>query len=380
MSHFWHFSLGRYLAIVFKEFIHMARDRLTIAMVLGIPSIQLILFGFAINMNPRHLPTALINQDNTPETRAFISALQHSSYFDIQYTNLTTAEANTLMQKTKAQFIIEIPANFTRDMIKGAKPDILLITDGTDPAAAGAAISAINYLVQHVFDERFSRDGLSYLKTQPPAFNVVIHNRYNPEKITQYNIVPGLAGVILTMTLVMITGLAITREREQGTMESLLATPVRPLEVITGKITPYIVIGYVQLLLILLAAHFLFSVPIQGSVALLIIVTFPFIIANLMVGITFSTIAKTQLQAMQMTFFFFLPSLLLSGFMFPFYGMPKWAQTLGEFLPLTHYLRMIRGIVLKGNEFTIVISSVWPVLVFVVIVGVICIKRYRKTL
>jgi len=311
MNNFWHFSFERYLAIVFKEFIHMARDRLTIAMVLGIPSIQLILFGFATNMNPRHLPTVLINQDNTPETRTLISALQNSSYFDIQYTNLTTVDADKLMQKTKAQFIIEIPAGFTRDMIKGAKPDILLITDGTDPAAAGAAISAINYLARHVFDERFSRDGLSYLTTQSSAFDVVIHNRYNPGQITQYNIVPGLAGVILTMTLVMITGLAITREREQGTMESLLATPVRPLEVITGKITPYIVIGYIQLLLILFAAHFLFSVTIQGSVALLIIVTFPFIIANLMVGITFSTIAKTQLQAMQMTFFLFAIAIII---------------------------------------------------------------------
>ena len=326
------------------------------------------------------LPTVLINQDNTLETRTLVSALQHSSYFDIKYTHLTTADADKLMQETKAQFIIEIPAGFTRNMIKGEKPNILLITDGTDPAASGAAISAINYLVGHVFDNHFSRNGLSYLSTQPPAFDVVVHNKYNPEKITQYNIVPGLAGVILTMTLVMITGLAITREREQGTMESLLAAPVTPLEVITGKITPYIVVGYIQLLLILFAAKVLFSVPIYGSITLLIGVTFPFIIANLTVGITFSTLARTQLQAMQMTFFFFLPSLLLSGFMFPFYGMPKWAQTIGGFLPLTHYLRIIRGIVLKGNEFSVVFSSVWPILIFVIIVGIICIKRYRKTL
>ena len=374
------FSLERYLAIVFKEFMHMIRDKVTIGMVIGIPLIQLILFGFAINTNPKHLPTVLINQDNSPQVRTLVTALQNSQYFDIRYNDVSAEEANRLMKEAKVQFILEIPSNFTREMIKGQKPNILLITDGTDPSASGAAVSAMNYLVSHVFTDTFNKNGLNYLQTQAPAFNVIIHNKYNPEQITQYNIVPGLAGVILTMTLVMITGLAITREREQGTMESLLATPVTPLEVITGKITPYIIVGYIQLLLILFSAKVLFSVPIFGSVALLILVTFPFIVANLIVGIIFSTIAKTQLQAMQMTFFFFLPSLLLSGFMFPFYGMPKWAQMIGEFLPLTHYLRIIRGIVLKGNEFSTVFVSVWPILVFVVVIGIVCIKRYRQTL
>ncbi|MBK2126024.1 ABC transporter permease [Fangia hongkongensis] len=374
------FSVSRYLALAIKEFIHMARDRVTIGMVIGIPLIQLILFGFAINTNPRHLPTVLINADNSPQVRTLVTALQNSSYFDIQHNHISVAKADRLMQEAKVQFIIQIPANFSRKLIRGEKPDMLLITDGSDPSASAAAVSAVEYLVGHVFKDTFEKNGLAYLQNKSSSFNVVVHNRYNPEQITQYNIVPGLAGVILTMTLVMITGLAITREREQGTMESLLATPVTPLEVMLGKITPYIIVGYIQLLLIVFAAKVLFSIPILGSVLLLLVVTFPFIIANLIVGITFSTIAKTQLQAMQMTFFFFLPSILLSGFMFPFYGMPKWAQWLGEILPLTHYLRIIRGIILKGNTFETLFSSIWPILIFILIVGIICIKRYRRTL
>ncbi|MFZ9034499.1 MAG: ABC transporter permease [Francisellaceae bacterium] len=374
------FCFQRFFAIVIKEFIHMSRDRITIAMVLGIPLIQLILFGFAINTNPRHLPTILINEDNTPQTRELVTALQKSTYFKITAINPSPALADNQMRQAKAQFIIEIPAGFTRLMIRGQKPNVLVIVDGTDPSASGAAINALNTLVYRVYERDFRQNGLDYLRSETPAFNVIIHNKYNPEEITQYNIVPGLAGVILTMTLVMVTGLAITRERELGTMEALLATPVRPLEVILGKITPYILIGYAQLILILLASVVLFSIPIFGNIWLLLMATFPFIIANLLVGITFSTIAKTQLQAMQMTFFFFLPSILLSGFMFPFYGMPLWAQKLGQILPLTHYLRIIRGIVLKGNGLGLTADEIWPILLFLLVVGIICIKRYRQTL
>jgi ABC-2 type transport system permease protein len=380
MSTYKRFSTQRYLAIVVKEFTHMVRDKFTIAMVVGIPLIQLILFGYAINMNPHNLPTVLINQDNSPQTRTLVTALQNTKYFDIQHINITTQVASNLMKEAKAQFIIEIPAGFTKALIRGEKPQILVVADGTDPSAAASAIQAINALVTKVYTDDFKHNGLYYLQNQPPAFEVITHNKYNPEQITQYNIVPGLAGVILTMVLVMITGLAITREREVGTMESLLATPVRPLEVILGKITPYILVGYSQLLLILIFAVLLFNIPIHGSIILLIIVTLPFIIANLLVGITFSTVAKTQLQAMQMTFFFFLPSILLSGFMFPFYGMPRWAQIIGEIFPLTHYLRIIRGIVLKGNEFISVWPSLWPILIFILVIGVVCVKRYRQTL
>ncbi|MFT6835504.1 MAG: ABC-2 type transport system permease protein [Francisellaceae bacterium] len=374
------FSIQRYLAIVIKEFTHMMRDKFTIAMVVGIPLIQVILFGYAINMNPHNLPTVLINQDNTPQTRTLVTALQNTKYFDINYVNISMERADELMQESKAQFIIEIPAGFTKAMIRSEKPQILIVADGTDPSASGSAIQAVNSLVSSVFIDTFKHNGLNYLQNQAPAFQVVTHNKYNPEQITQYNIVPGLAGVILTMVLTMITGLAITREREVGTMESLLATPVRPSEVILGKITPYILVGYAQLFLILAFAVLLFKITIHGNIALLILVTFPFIIANLLVGITFSTVAKTQLQAMQMTFFFFLPSILLSGFMFPFYGMPSWAQKIGEILPLTHYLRIIRGIVLKGNEFSAIWPSVWPILIFILIVGIVCVKRYRQTL
>lgn len=374
------FNTTRYLAIVSKEFIHMMRDPLTFGMVIGIPLIQLILFGFAINTNPRHLPTIILNQDNSPITRTLITALQNSSYFNITHDRITMQQATRLMRLGKAQFILQIPANFTKRLIKGEHPNMLLSTDGSDPSAASNAIKAINYLDLHALDNVFQHHGLSYLQTQSPAFNVILHNKYNPEQITQYNIVPGLAGVILTMTMTMITGLAVTREREQGTMEALLATPVTPFEVIAGKMTPYFLIGYAQLLLILTAAKFLFAIPIAGNLSLLLLATFPFMLANLLVGITFSTIAKTQLQAMQMTFFFFLPSILLSGFMFPFYGMPQWAQAIGKLLPLTHYLRIIRGIVLKGNGPLLVWPSLWPILLFIIIIGTICIKRYRQTL
>lgn len=257
---------------------------------------------------------------------------------------------------------------------------MMVVADATDPAATGNAIAALNTLADTVFNQSFSYDGLNYLQTNSPPFDLVIHSKYNPEAKTQYNIVPGLMGVILTMTMVMITGMAITRERELGTMENLLASPVRPIEVMLGKILPYIIVGYVQQILILLAAIYVFNVPIYGSFWLLSAMTLPFLIANLTVGLTFSAVAQTQLQAMQMTFFFFLPSILLSGFMFPFYGMPDWAQYLGELLPLTHYLRIVRGIILKGNDFIAIWQDLWPMLLFILIVGFICLKRYRQTL
>jgi ABC-2 type transport system permease protein len=206
------------------------------------------------------------------------------------------------------------------------------------------------------------------------------HALYNPEAITHYNIVPGLMGVVLTLTMILVTGLAITRERERGTMENLLSMPTRPIEVLVGKLVPYILVGYVQVTLILLAAHFLFHVPMFGSLTLLLIAAALFIIANLAVGITFSTIAQNQLQAMQMTFFFFLPSLLLSGFAFPFRGMPDWAQVIGEVLPLSHFVRIVRGILLKGNGLFDVSQEMWPIALFAAIAMFIAMKRYRQTL
>ena len=374
------FSIKRCMAVMVKEWLHMSRDRVTLGMIIGIPLIQLTLFGFAINTNPRHLPTLLVNQDNSPQVRHLISALQYTSYFAVSGTSPTLEQARKRMQTSDAQFIIHIPADFSKRLIRDEHPELLLITDGTAPMANGNAVSALNELAERVFQRRFHKHGLAYLLPDEKAFRVNVHNRYNPEKITRYNIVPGLVGVILTMTLVMITGLAITRERESGTMEGLLATPLRPLEVISGKITPYIGVGYLQLLLILAAARWVFGIPFYGNMLLLLVATLPFIIANLLMGITFSTLARNQLQAMQMTFFFFLPSILLSGFMFPFYGMPRWAQYLGEMLPLTHYLRIIRGIVLKGTTFEAVSVHLWPILIFITLIALICIKRFRETL
>ena len=373
------FSWSRLAAIIIKEFIQIRRDRMTFAMIVGIPLIQLLLFGYAINSNPKYLPTVLLSADHSIFTRDLTTGMKNSNYFRFIDGVNSEAQANHLLVMGKILFVVNIPAHFTRDLVRGLHPHILLTTDATDPIAVGQASVAMNVLMQSVFNKDL-RGPLAKLKTQPPPVKLIIHNKYNPESITQYNIVPGLLGVILTMTMVIITSLAITRERERGTIESLLATPVRPLEVMLGKITPYIVVGYLQVFLILLAARFLFHVPMQGSLVTLSACIFLFILANLAVGIMFSTVAKNQLQAMQMTFFFFLPSILLSGFMFPFYGMPQWAQWLGSVLPLTHFLRIVRGILLKGSSWLDLWPSLWPILLFCLIVMFIAVKRYRQTL
>ena len=357
----------------------MRRDRVTFAMMVGIPMIQLVLFGYAINSNPKHLPTAVYTADNSVFSRTIVWSLRNSSYFDIVSEPKNEADIQRILAEGRVQFAVEIPIDFSRKLIRGEKPDLLLEADATDPSAVGFAISAINSLVPTVLNRDLTGP-LQPLVSVPAPFNLVTHQHYNPENISQYNIVPGLMGVMLTMTMIIITGLAITRERERGTMENLLSTPVHPVEVITGKIIPYILVGYVQVLLVLLAARFLFDVPMLGSVPLLLILVLLFILANLAVGITFSTIAKNQLQAVQMAFFFFLPSLLLSGYMFPFRGMPGWAQDLGEVLPLTHFLRVVRGILLKGNGLAEIIPDLWPIALFLTVMLTIAVKRYRQTL
>ena len=374
------FSFKRLWAMIIKEVIQMRRDKVTLAMILGVPVIQLILFGFAINANPKHLPTALVILDHTSQTRTFVQALEATDYFTIVTKDASVQKANQMLAEGDVSFVLQIPSNFTRELIRNEHPSLLITADASDPSGTSGALSAIQTLAQTVFNRSAQHNGLSYLESQPPTFNVVVHAKYNPEQITQFNIVPGLIGVILTMTMVMVTSLSITRERERGTMESLLATPVRPLEVMIGKITPYIFVGYIQMFLILVAALFLFNIPINGSILILILTTMPFIAANLVVGILFSTVAKNQLQAMQMTMFFFLPSILLSGFMFPFFGMPKWAQWIGEVLPLTHFLRIVRGIMLKGNDFVMLWPEIWPLGLFILVVGVVALKRYRQTL
>jgi ABC-2 type transport system permease protein len=373
------FNWRRFFAIVMKEFIQMRRDRLTFGMMVGVPMIQLILFGYAINSNPKHLPTAVFAADNSVFSRTLVAGLKNSSYFDIVCEPKSAAEIQRLLAENTVQFALTIPVDFSRHLLRGERPDLLLEADATDPTAVGYAIATVNGMTTTILNRDLTGP-LTPLQAVPAPFNLVTHQHYNPENITQYNIVPGLMGVMLTMTMVMITALAITRERERGTMENLLSTPVRPGEVLIGKIMPYIGVGYVQVTLILLAAKFLFDVPMIGSVPLLLVLVLVFIVANLAVGITFSTVAKNQLQAMQMTFFFFLPSLLLSGYMFPFRGMPGWAQDIGELLPLTHFLRVVRGILLKGNGLTEIMPDLWPMVVFLVVMLAVGIKRYRQTL
>lgn len=365
--------------MVRKEFIQMRRDRVTFGMMIGIPLIQLTLFGYAINSDPKHLPTALRLGDQGPFARTLIAEMRASQYFNLVRVTDSEEEVHRLLQQGDIQFAINIPEDFTRDVLRGAKPTVLVEADATDPSATGPAIAAVQAIASTALD-RDLVGPLARLRGKPGPVAFAIHAHYNPENITQYNVVPGLMGVVLTMTMVIITSLAITRERERGTMENLLATPVRPFEVMLGKIVPYIVVGYIQVTLILLAARFLFDVPMIGSLGLLYAVSLLFIAANLAMGITFSSLAKNQLQAVQMAFFFFLPSILLSGFMFPFRGMPEWAQWVGTCLPLTHFLRIVRGILLKGNGPLFILPEVWPILLFVVVSMTIGLKRYRQTL
>lgn len=373
------FAWYRWWAVVVKEFVQMRRDRLTFGMMVGIPMMQLVLFGFAINSDPKNLPIAVLSAENSPFSRTLLRSLENSGYLKVAKLIDSETEADRLLALGEVQFVLHIPAQFEQQLIRGEHPVLLLEADATDPSAIGNALNTLGILSQNALDIDL-QGALSHLKSRPPPVEIRIHRRYNPDAITQYNVVPGLMGVVLTMTMVMITALAITRERERGTMENLLATPARPLEVMTGKIIPYILIGYVQLTLILLAANFIFHVPMVGEIWLLYLVTLVFIAANLSMGITFSTIATNQLQAMQMAFFFFLPSILLSGFMFPFRGMPQWAQYVGEILPMTHFLRLIRGILLKGNGWTESYPHLIPIFIFLIIIILIGVFRYRETL
>jgi ABC-2 type transport system permease protein len=370
---------SRFLAVLIKEFRQLRRDRLTFAMMIGVPILQLILFGFAINTDPKRLPTAVVTADESEFSRSLIAGLENSSYFRITRRPRNEAEGNRMLAEGEVQFLLVIPPSFSRQLQRGERPAVLLAADATDPAAAGNALASLDTIGRQVLTHDLTGPLRTLAPTDAP-FEIRVQRRYNPEGISRYNIVPGLIGVILTMTMVMMTSLAMTRERERGTMENLLATPVRPLEVMVGKILPYILIGYVQVTVILLAAKLLFNVPMVGSLILLLTALVVFMAANLTVGFTFSTIAKNQLQAMQLTFFFFLPSILLSGFMFPFRGMPNWAQVIGEMLPLTHFLRIVRGIMLKGNGAAEIMPEVWPLVLFMLVMGIVALRRYQQTL
>ena len=372
------FHFLRLAAIIRKEFVQMRRDRLTFGMMVGIPMIQLVLFGFAINQDPKHLPAGLVNGDAGPVSRAIVASMQASGYYHLVRTDLTPAEATRQLQLGRLQFVLHIPAGFERDLRRGDRPALLVEADATDPSATSRALAAVGEIATRAAAGLLR--GSSTASTPAPLFEIRSHALYNPEGRSSHNIVPGLTGVILTMTMVIITALAMTRERERGTLEMLLSTPVRPLEVLVGKIVPYILVAYIQIGLVLLASRFLFQVPMVGSIPLLLACALVFVLANLGVGVTFSTFARNQLQAVQMAFFFFLPSILLTGFMFPFRGMPQWAQNIGAVLPNTHFIRVVRGILLKGGGWEEVRGEVGAIALFLCASMTTAVLRYRRTL
>lgn len=372
-------SFPRLWGLIIKEFTQFKRDHSTFAIVVSLPIVQLILFGLAINTNPKYLPTALINFDSGPFSRTLIHELENTQYFKFDHFPQSQSAANKLMATHQVLFILNIPTDFSRKLVRGEHPQALLEVDGTDPVSVSYAVSASNTLMSDVF--QYDLVGpLKSLNPKPKPAELLIHTKYNPSAITQYNIVPGLLGTVLTMTFVLVASMALTRERERGTMETLLTTPILPVEVIIGKATPFIIVGYIQVIIVILLATLFFHVPLIGSPFLLLFATLPFILANLFVGIMISTLSNTQLAASQIGIFFFLPSMLLSGFAFPFKGMPMWAQWLGNVLPLTHFINIVRGIMLKGIGFAEIWVDLWPILVFLLVVLVIALKRYRQTL
>lgn len=372
-------SCSRIWAILKKEFVQLRRDKTTLKMIIGIPIMQLTLFGFAINSDPKQMHTAILSQDNSIIARNIVTGLKNSDYFAITKHINSEEEGKTLLQKGIVTFVVTIPENFTRDLIRGNRPNLLIEADATDPIAVSGPLGAVNEAIARVM-ERDGGGALAAISRNQAPYEIRIHKLYNPEGISRYNIVPGLIAIVLTMTCVMMTALSLTRERERGTMENLLSMPVKPIEVMAGKIAPYIIIGYIQASIILLTAVFLFKVPILGNVFLLGLGLLLFIICNLALGFTLSASAQNQMQAMQSSTFLLLPSILLSGFMFPFRGMPEWAQGLGSMLPATYLIRIVRSVMLKGGNFAEIWPHLWPLCLFMVIITTIAMKAYRKTL
>jgi ABC-2 type transport system permease protein len=365
----------RTFAMLVKEFIQLKRDRVSFAMIIMIPLVQLLLFGYAINTNPRHLPTVVLVQEQTDVGRSILKALENTKYFEVTYVVQNEAEFDQLLQSGKVLFAIEIPVNFERAVRRGDRPALLVAADATDPVAASSAMAALTTLVQTALQhDRAIPD------SPTPAFEVRTHARYNPAADTSLNIVPGLVGTILTMTMLIFTALSVTREIERGTMENLLSMPITPLEIMLGKIAPYVLVGFIQAATIVLAGAVLFSVPVVGNLGLLAALTTLFIATNLSVGYTFSTLAQNQLQAIQMAMMYFLPNMLLSGFLFPFAGMPVWAQYVGECLPLTHYLRIVRSIMLKGSTLGDLRYDTVTLAALMLVAMLIAVTRFRRTL
>ena len=373
------FSLERLFALLKKEVIQMRRDRITFAMMLGIPLIQLMLFGFAINSDPKGLPAALVAPTEDRFTRAIVSALELTGYYRFDHPHASAAEAEALITRGEVSFVVTIPSDFGRRVMRGDKPQILIEADATDPSVASGAISTLGTVAAEALLRETGAEAQA-VEAAAAKMQVVVHRRYNPEGITQYNIVPGLLGVILQMTMVMMTAMALTREIERGTMENLLSMPATPVEIMLGKVLPYLGVGAVQVAVVLTASKLIFSVPFMGAMWLLLLGVFIFVSSLVILGYLISTASRTQMQAMQLTFFFFLPSLLLSGFMFPYRGMPGWAQALGEIFPLTHFLRLIRAVMLKGADYAGVAQPMAALALFVILYAVLALLRFRRTL
>lgn len=373
------FSPGRLGAVLAKEFVQMRRDRITFAMMLVVPIVQLLLFGYAINNDPKGLPAAVLALGQDRYTRSVVAALEVSGYYRFAKRPESAAEAESLMARGAISFLVTIPSDFGMRVERGDEPRILVEADATDPAASSNAVGALQTIASRALTRALGTEEVKREQSES-ALSFVVHRRYNPEGITQYNIVPGLLGVILQMTMVMMTAMALTREIERGTMENLLAMPATPGEIMLGKVLPYLAVGSVQVAVVLTAAKLLFGVPFLGSLGLLLTCVTIFVLALVLLGYTISTMARTQLQAMQLTFFFFLPSLLLSGFMFPYAGMPLWAQWLGEIFPLTHFLRVVRAIMLKGADLGDIGLEVFYLSVFVPLYAGIALLRFRSTL
>ncbi len=373
------FSPVRWWGMVLKEFIQLRRDRLTFGLVVGLPIAQLILFGYAINADPKELPLAVVDPAPSEFTRELTQALDNTGYFQVTRRLASEEEARESLARGRELFVINFPADFTRLLVRGGRPAVLLEVDATDPGVSGQSLVAASQLARYGL-KRGLAGPLKGLAAGPPPFDVELHRLYNPEGLTRYSVVPGLMGIILTITMVMMTSLAITRERERGTMENLLAMPLTPLEVMSGKMIPYILIGFIQSTIILLAAHFLFAVPIFGGISAIYLAAMLFVAANLAVGIAISSLARNQLQAIQMTIMYFMPNILLSGFMFSVLGQPGWAQVISNILPLTHFNRLIRGLVLKANTWPDLWPHLWPILLFTAIVMALAVKTYKRTL
>jgi ABC-2 type transport system permease protein len=369
-------SWRRLYALLRKEWIQVTRDAITLRFIIAVPIMQLFLFGFAINTNPQHLPTGLLSVEHSKYERTIIAALKNSGYYDIRIM-ASEAEAERALAQGEVMFVIAFPPNFDRAIDRGDSPSVLIDADATDPSAIGNATAALATLASTL-----NRDLPPVMRATPavPAFQFVVHARYNPEQITALNIVPGLMCIVLMMSTLFMTTLSITKERERGTMENLLAMPVRPIEVMIAKMVPYVLIGYIQVVLILVASSMFFDLPLRGSLTTLLLALGLFIACNLAQGITFSTVSANQMQAIQMAQFALLPSFMLSGFMFPFRGMPAWAQWVGEVFPTTHAMRIVRGILIKGNSPPDILPELWPIALFMVAIVAVAVWCYRETL